>query len=387
MDGHADREHALLSASGAHRWLKCPGSARLETLFEDKDNDFAAEGTLAHEIAELKLKKYFTTVIRPSEFKKKMDAFKKHDLYSSEMDRYTDEYKEYINDVYLSFEAKPFFLAEQRVDFSAYIPEGFGTVDCMLVGDKIIHIFDLKYGKGVPVYAENNPQGMLYALGAYLEQSLIDEINTVVIHIVQPRLKNFTKFEITSKELLKWAESIKETAKKAYNGTNEYNAGAHCGFCKANGSCRAQAEQYIDTETIDPALLTDEEIGDMLEKVKELMKWAKKFEDYAFARAQKGGNIRGWKLVQGRGGNRVFIDAEKAAQLLLEAGMSEAEIYETKLISVTSAEKLIGEEALYKTAGEIIFRPEGKPTLVSIKDKRPAIELRNPADVFKDEII
>jgi phage protein len=386
MEKHADRNHALLSASGAYRWLKCPGSARLEDKFEDEPSIYAAEGTLAHEIAELKIIKYFTTDLRPSEFKKRISELKKNELYSAEMDRYTNEYRDYINDIYLSFESKPFFLAEQKVDFSSYVPEGFGTVDCTLVGDKVIHIFDLKYGKGVPVTAENNPQGMLYALGTYLEQSAIDEIEKVIIHIVQPRIKNTSSFEISSEELLKWAESIKDVAQKAYEGSNEFHVGEHCGFCKANGNCRKQAEKYMNIEVIDPALLTDEEIGEGLAKVKELSKWAKKFEDYALIRAQNGGNVKGWKLVAGRGGNRTFTDKAVAAQLLEEVGLDREEIYKTELISVTAAEKLLGEETLYKIAGNYIQKPEGKPTLATLDDKRPALELRTPAEVFKDNI-
>ena len=386
MERHADRNHALLSASGAYRWLKCPGSARLEDKFEDEPSVYAAEGTLAHEMAELKIVKQFTTNLRPSEFKKRINELKKNELYSAEMDRYTNEYRDYINDIYLSFESKPFFLAEQRVDFSSYVPEGFGTVDCTLVGDKVIHIFDLKYGKGVPVTAENNPQGMLYALGTYLEQSAIDEIEKVVIHIVQPRIKNTSSFEISSEGLLKWAESIKDVAQKAYEGSNEFHVGKHCGFCKANGNCRKQAEKYMNIEVLDPALLTDEEIGEGLAKVKELSKWAKKIEDYALVRAQNGGNVKGWKLVAGRGGNRTFTDKAVAAQLLEEVGLDREEIYKTELISVTAAEKLLGEETLYKIAGNYIQKPEGKPTLATLDDKRPALELRTPADVFKDEI-
>ena len=386
MEKHSDRNHALLSASGAYRWLKCPGSARLEDKFEDEPSVYAAEGTLAHEMAELKIVKHFTADLRPSEFKKRINELKKNELYTAEMDRYTNEYRDYINDVYLSFESKPFFLAEQRVDFSSYVPEGFGTVDCTLVGDKVIHIFDLKYGKGVPVTAENNPQGMLYALGTYLEQSAIDEIEKVIIHIVQPRIKNTSSFEISSEELLKWAESIKDVAQKAYEGSNEFHVGEHCGFCKANGNCRKQAEKYMNIEVIDPALLTDEEIGEGLAKVKELSKWAKKFEDYALVRAQNGGNVKGWKLVAGRGGNRTFTDKSVAAQLLEEVGLDREEIYKTELISVTAAEKLLGEETLYKIAGNYIQKPEGKPTLATLDDKRPALELRTPADIFKDNI-
>lgn len=386
MERHADRNHALLSASGAYRWLSCPGSARLEDKFEDEPSIYAAEGTLAHEIAELKIIKQFTTNLRPSEFKKRINELKKNELYSAEMDRYTNEYRDYINDIYLSFESKPFFLAEQKVDFSSYVPEGFGTVDCTLVGDKVIHIFDLKYGKGVPVTAENNPQGMLYALGTYLEQSAIDEIEKIVIHIIQPRIKNTSSFEISSEELLEWAESIKDKAQKAYEGSDEFHVGEHCGFCKANGNCRKQAEKYMDIEVIDPALLTDEEIGEGLAKVKELSKWAKKFEDYALIRAQNGGNVKGWKLVAGRGGNRTFTDKAVAAQLLEEVGLDREEIYKTELISVSAAEKLLGEETLYKIAGNYIQKPEGKPTLATLNDKRPALELRTPADVFKDNI-
>lgn len=386
MERHADRNHALLSASGAYRWLNCPGSARLEDKFEDEPSVYAAEGTLAHEIAELKIIKHFTTNLRPSEFKKRINELKKNELYSAEMDRYTNEYRDYINDIYLSFESKPFFLAEQKVDFSSYVPEGFGTVDCTLVGDNVIHIFDLKYGKGVPVTAENNPQGMLYALGTYLEQSAIDEIEKIVIHIIQPRIKNTSSFEITSEKLLEWAESIKDVAQKAYEGSNEFHVGEHCGFCKANGNCRKQAEEYMNIEVIDPALLTDEEIGEGLAKVKELSKWAKKFEDYALVRAQNGGNVKGWKLVAGRGGNRTFTDKAVAAQLLEEVGLDREEIFKTELISVTAAEKLLGEETLYKIAGNYILKPEGKPTLATLDDKRPALELRTPAEVFKDNI-
>lgn len=233
-------EHALLSASSSHRWLNCTPSARLvETLPESK-SVFAAEGSLAHEIAELKLRKYCIEPMGARTFNSRLKKLKENPLFQEEMLRHTDTYLDYIAGELHKFSSAPYVAAEKKIDYSTYAPEGFGTGDCIIIGGNILHIIDFKYGEGVPVAAKDNSQMKLYALGAYTEYSFLYPIDTVKLAIVQPQFNSISEETLTIDKLLQWGESIKTTAQKAFNGEGEYNAGDHCKFCRANALCGAR---------------------------------------------------------------------------------------------------------------------------------------------------
>ena len=249
MEGnHKDRTHALLSASGASRWMNCNPSARLEDMFPDESSEFAEEGTLAHEISELKLTKYLKPMSLRT-FNSKMKKLKSHKLYKPEMENYTDVYVDTVKELLMSFEKPTAAEIEKKVDFSEYVPEGFGTCDFVTVDNSTLYIRDLKYGKGVPVSAEDNPQLMLYSLGAYLEFSLFNDIENINMGIIQPRLDIVSIFEISADELMKWAENeVKPNAEKAFNGEGDFKIG-QCTFCRAKAICRARAEANMSLET------------------------------------------------------------------------------------------------------------------------------------------
>lgn len=237
---HAEREHALLSASGSHKWLHCTPSARLEEQFPETKSTYADEGRLAHEIAELKLRKHFIEPMGPRAFNNRLKKFKENPLFQEEMLRHTDTYLEYVQGIVHGFTAPPYIAIEKRLDYSAYAPEGFGTGDCIIIGGNTLHVCDLKYGKGVPVSAEGNPQMRLYALGAYVEYSFLYPIERVRMAIIQPRLDSISEDEISIAELLAWGESIKPIAQKAFAGEGEFVPGDHCRFCRARATCRRE---------------------------------------------------------------------------------------------------------------------------------------------------
>ena len=245
-----ERAHALLSASGAKRWLSCNPSARLEEIFEETESEYAKEGTLAHEFAEVKLRKYFLdTGMAKRTFSNKVKKIKANKLYKPEMDGYTDDYVDYVKSIAMSFENSPFIAIEQKVVFEPYVPESFGTADTVVIYGDRLYIIDLKYGKGVPVFAENNPQLMLYGLGAYLEFSMFYDIKDIEMHIVQPRLESTSSFIMSAEELLKWAEEeVKPLAQNAWDGTGKYEAGEQCRFCRAKDACKARSEKFLEIE-------------------------------------------------------------------------------------------------------------------------------------------
>jgi len=374
---HSEREHALLSASGAHRWLVCTPSVRLEEQFPDTTSEYAKEGTLAHEIAELKLRKYFIEPMSQRSFSAKLNKFKKRELFQDEMLKHTDTYLEYLQSITLSFSSKPYVAVEKRVDYSAYAPEGFGTCDCIIIHGEDLYVTDFKYGKGVPVSAENNPQMKLYALGAYLEYSLLYPIKQVHLAIVQPRLDSISEWSLSIDELLAWGEEIKPIAQKAFNGEGEFVPGEHCKFCRAKAQCRARAEQYTaleDFKMMKPPLISNEEVGTILEKAIALEAWVKDLKEYALAESLKGNEIPGWKAVEGRS-VRQFTDIDKAFEHLKQNGIDEAMLYERVPLTVSKLEKQLGKKefrSLVEEAGFVEKSP-GKPTLAPISDKRQAI--------------
>lgn len=380
MSDHAERDHALLSASGASRWLACPPSARLEEQFPDTSSEHAKEGTLAHEIAELKLRKYYIEPMGTRKFNNRLKKFKENKLFQEEMLKHTDTYLEYVQSITNPMKNPPFVTIEKRLDYSQYVPEGFGTGDCIVIGEGTLHVIDFKYGKGVPVDAEDNPQMKLYALGAYKEYGLFNPIHTVKMIVVQPRLFDTpSEATLTLEELLAWGEEIKPIADKAFRGEGEFSPGEHCKFCRAKAQCRARADQYTalsDFGQVKPPLINNDEVGEILEKAKGLDSWIKALKDYALKEALKGNQIKGWKAVNGRGG-REFVDQDKAFEHLKENGVDEALLYNRVPLTVPQIEKVLKTKE-YKTlleeTGHVKKLP-GKPTLAPESDKRESVRL------------
>lgn len=379
-------QHAILSASGAYRWLKCTPSARLERQFKDEQSPYAAEGTRAHAAAEQLLTKELfpdRKVAEPKFDDKEMEIAVK---------RYVDICME---KVIAARKRTPDadIQVEARVDFSRWVPEGFGTGDMVIVADDTLEIVDLKYGKGVPVSAEGNPQMRLYALGAYEANSLLYNIKTIRMTIVQPRLDSVNSDEMSIDDLLAWGDSIKDTAKLAYDGEGECQAGDHCGFCKARHLCRALSNACLDEfykhGGKKTSLLLDTEVAEILYMADMIIKWAKDVQNYAFDQAVNDGkNWPGYKLVEGRS-SRKITNAEAAAQALLDADFTADDIYKPQeLRGITDLTKLVGKKKLTDTIGQFIEKPPGKPTLVPLSDKRAPLEL-NPVNVddFDDSLV
>lgn len=384
---HKDRAHALLSASGADRWINCPPSARLEEQFEDTTSDYAREGTLAHEIAELKLRKQFTEPMSTRTFNTRLNKLKKQDLYQDEMLGYTDAYLEYAKETVYGYTNAPHVAVEARLDFSHIVPDGFGTGDCLIIGGDTLHVIDFKYGKGVSVSAEDNPQMMLYALGALQKYAMLYEINTVKIVVSQPRLDSISEWEISTADLMAWGESIKPIAQLAFDGRGEFKAGGHCRFCRAKSQCRARTDTMTALEAFElkkPPLITDDEVGDILKTAQTLKAWVSDLEEYALKALLSGKKIGGWKAVEGRSIRR-FDDTDKAFETIKASGIDEALLYERKPITLTAVEKLLGKKDFTKILSDRVIKPPGKPTLALETDKREAITLQTTAkDAFAE---
>ncbi len=377
--------HALLGPSGAKRWMSCPPSARLEEQFEEEQSDYAAAGTLAHSLAE-QILLYNNSEISKKALSGRINKLKQDPLYSQEMQEYIEDYAnrvwEIVNEVKTSC-PDALVLFEQQLDYSEYAPEGFGTGDVVIVADDLVNVIDLKYGKGVGVSAEDNPQLRLYGLGAYLEHSMLYDIQRVRMTIIQPRLENISTEELTAEELLAWAETeVKPKAELAFAGEGDFAVGDHCRFCRARKVCRAKAESNLELAKYDfedASLLTDEEIGEILQKADDLAHWVKDITDYALAEALKGKKFDGWKLVEGMS-RRKYADPDTIAMRLNTEGWEDSEIYKPQeLIGITEMTKLIGKAKFEKLLSDLIVKPEGKPTLVPESDKRPAISTADSA--------
>ncbi len=381
-------EHAILSASGAHRWLHCTPSARLEEQFPDQGSEYAAEGSLAHKLAELKLRKHFT-IIKPSAFKKELKAIQDDPLYKPEMNSYTDSYLDYIKDITALYPSRPYIAIEQRLDFSHVVPEGFGTGDCIIIGGDTITVIDFKYGQGVPVSSEQNPQMMLYAVGALNTFSLLYSISKVKTAIFQPRIDNISEWETSANEINSWGESIKSVAQSAINGEGEYCAGDWCRFCRAKNLCRARAtfsqEPYEQYHGFTPPLISAEDVGKILSRAEVIKKWVTDLEEWALSELLNGGEVPGWKAVEGRS-NRQFEDTDKAFEAVKAQGYDEAVLYERKPVTLTAVEKLLGKKKFEEVLASYIIKPPGKPTLAPESDKREAITAKVSAtEAFNED--
>ena len=368
--------HAKLSASGAKRWMNCPPSVNLEDQFPDKTSDYAEEGTFAHSFAELILR-YNNNEITKKTFSTRLNKMKKESFYNQEMQEYIEAYAQTVWELFNEVKAScpdAQILFEQRLDFSEYVPEGFGTGDVVIIADDLVHIIDLKYGKGVGVSAEEKPQLRLYGIGAYLEHSMLYDIRRVRTTIIQPRLDNISTEEISAENLLAWAESeVAPKALLAMDGKGEFKVGDHCRFCKAFAICRAQKDKQMELvkyDFMDGELLEDWEISDILGRIDPLVKWVEAIKDHALNQALNHGvHYDGWKLVEGRS-NRKYADERKAAETLKEAGYSDI----FKLKGFTDMEKLIGKKKFAELLDGLIVKPEGKPVLVPEKDNRPELD-------------
>ena len=361
-------KHAILSASSADRWLHCPPSARLCESYDDKGSDYAAEGTDAHALCEYKLRKALGM--------ETTDPTENLSWYNSEMEECAAGYAAYVlEQVEMAKQTcpDPVVLIEQRVDFSHWVEGGFGTADCVIIADGVLNIVDYKHGKGVEVSAVDNPQMMLYALGALEIFDGIYDINTIRMTIYQPRKSNISVYEMQKSDLLGWADTeLTEKAQMAYGGQGEFHCGEWCRFCKAKAECRERAAVNLELARYDfklPPLLTDEEVEEILARADDLVAWAADIKEYALRQALSGKKWNGWKLVEGRSNRRYTNDA-LVASAVENIGFDP---YAHKVLGVTAMQKLLGKSRFDDLPAAYIEKPQGKPTLVPESDKRPAI--------------
>jgi len=370
--------HALLSASSSHRWIECPPSAKLCAEIADKPSEFAQEGTDAHSLCEYK--------VRTSLGEKVENPIENLTYYNSEMEECSDSYLQYVMEQVETAKHNckdPIVLIEQRLDFSEYVPHGFGTGDCVIVADENLTVIDYKHGLGVLVEAENNPQMMCYALGALNLFDALYDINTISMTIFQPRRENISTYTITKEELMQWAENVlKPAAELAINGKGEFKAGSHCQFCKVKATCRKRAEYNLQLAQYDfamPNTLEDAEIEAILDISDKLVSWVDDVKEYALKEALKGKEWTSWKAVEGRS-NRKYTDENAVAETVKKAGYDP---YEPKVLGITAMTKLLGQKKFKELLDDYVVKPKGKPTLVPKTDKRQAIN--TAADDFKED--
>lgn len=378
--------HALLGASSSHMWLHCPPSARLCEPFPDTQSEYAAAGTLAHSIAELKARNYFIEHMPTRTFNARLKKLKESPHYDKGMDAATDMYLEHLKSLALSFSSPPFVTIENRVDYSHIVPEGFGTADCIMIGEGRICVVDYKNGSGVSVEADNNPQIMLYGLGALHTYSAVygDSIRNVHLSIVQPNAGGVKEWGTTVAELEDWGtQYVRPLANLAWEGKGDFASGDWCRFCRVKAQCTARAKKMLELYPLKGAepesapktegaqLLTDAEIGDILTRAQGLQDWVKSLQDYALSAALDGREIKGWKAVEGRGSRDWAGGTDQAFKLLAERGIDDALLWERKPVTVAGLEKALGKKTFEELAGDIVCRIAGKPTLKPESDKRP----------------
>lgn len=376
--------HAFLSPSGASIWMNCTPAARLAEPFADTAGIAADEGTLAHSLGELFLR-YRTGKITKKIYLAALKVIQANPLYEPSMYDYCDNYAVFVLEQYAEAQTKSkdaLLVLEQLYDLTEYIPEGRGTGDATIIGDGVLTIADLKYGKGVPVSAVENKQLRLYALGALLAYGFIFDIHTVRMYIYQPRLESVTVDEMAADELLAWAEDeVRVKALMAFAGEGDFVPGTHCRFCKAAGMCKANADYNLELarhEFRSAQLLSDDDVSDILQRTAVFTTWLNAVNDHAFNEALRGKKWPGFKLVAGRS-NRKLGDEQLVAARLLSDGLEEADIYKKELLGITALAALLGEKTVNTLLGDLITKPEGRPTLVEASDKRAELNTRAAA--------
>jgi len=388
---HGARKHALLSASSASRWLACTPSARLEDKFmqsnKEKPNVFADEGTLAHEIADLILKRY-AKQITPKVYEAEAAKLKKNPLFYKEMMGEVEQYVELVVETYGAAKHEDpaaLLFIEERLDFSHLVEQGFGTGDACIISNGVLEVIDLKFGKGVKVDADNNPQLMLYGAGALAAYDFLYDIHTVRLTIVQPRLDHVSTWDISVQDLEAWGQKVvRPQAAKAYAGKGKQVAGDHCKFCKVKAMCATLASVNVKLaqhEFKDPHYLTDQQIVDVFKQIPMLVDWANAVGDHLLQQALQGKKVHGYKVVEGRS-NRRWVDEEQVETVLKDHSfLEESEYTVKKLAGIPAIEKLLGKKEFTETLGKLVEQPTGKPTLVPDTDKRPAFD--RTADAVK----
>lgn len=371
-------KHAFLSASASHRWLNCPPSAKLCDGVQERASPYAQEGTDCHELCAYLVEKALGKDVK--------DPTENLTFYNAEMQNCAEEYCSYVMEQLEAAKAlcpDPLVFIEQRLDFSRWVEQGFGTGDCVILADQVLQIIDYKHGLGVLVEAEENSQLMCYALGALEAFGDFYDIDRIKITIFQPRRDNISTWEIAKSDLLTWADTIlAPTAKLAYEGKGEFKAGDHCQFCKVKATCRKRAEYNLEMARYDfdmPATLDNNEIAAILPRIDALISWGNDIKDYALTQAQSGVHFDGFKMVEGRS-NRKYIDEAAVAAAVTKAGFDP---YEKKLLGITAMSTLLGKTKFNELLGGLVFKPPGKPALVPESDKRPA--MNTAADDFNDK--
>lgn len=379
--------HAILSPSSSERWLTCTPSAVLESKEAYSTSVYADEGSLAHRLCETVILHKLGRLLNKA-FKKAVKEIEDHELYTAEMYDYCEGFAVYVLEIFNSLPGAHIF-TEEKVDLRKWVPDGFGTVDIRIIANGILHIIDFKYGKGVPVFADDNSQLKLYSLGAYEEMTSLFRIDNVVMHIYQPRLDSISTFEIKAENLLLWGEqTLKPLAKMAAEGVGEFVPGDHCKFCRVKAKCKALAKMNLEAAKAaftEPAFLTPAEIVEILKAEKKFVDWITAVSEHALDQAVNHGvEWPGMKLVEGLS-RRKYADEDKAANALVNAGVNATEIYTMKLKGLTEMTKLLGKSDFEKILADHLIKPAGKPVLVVESDKRPAFSSADRAkEAFKD---
>lgn len=373
-----EKRHAMLSPSGASRWMACTPSAVLEYDLPDRESEAAKEGTAAHNLAEIMLK-HFTGSLSESEFKKQLSEARKSPYYNAEMESLVTDYTNYVLNLYkesLNDCDDPIIEIESKLPLIYYDTTDKGTGDAVIIADNTLRVIDLKYGKGVKVDAVENKQMLIYAIGALDKYGILYDIETIEMTVYQPRMNNISTWSIGREDLFSWYEDeLIPKAKLAKDGKGDFVTGEHCRFCKIRETCRAYAEHNLEVlkhDFAEPATLTDDEIADILEKSADIMSWLRAVESFATTKALSGDVLKGFKLVSGRS-NRRYKDVALVADRLIQNGYPEALIYDRSLLGITAMERAITKKAFNEILGDLVIKPEGKPVLVPESDKRPAI--------------
>lgn len=389
---HGGRAHALLAASKSDRWINCTPSARLEDdIPDDPQTAYAAEGELAHELGQIMLEHDVLGTMTDADYDNNFERIINHPSFNEEMLDEVPKYVDFCEEEFTRLKVETpdaTMLVEEEVDFHRFVPEGFGTDDCIIIANGTMYVIDLKYGKGVLVSADNNSQLKLYGIGALEKFGLMYDVHKVVLVIAQPRRDNFSTYEISIPDLYDWAENVLvERAQIAWKGEGEQVPGDWCKFCKVKAQCRALANERLKATKYDftePYLLADEEIAEMLGTSKLIKEWLSGLESYALKAALTGKTWPGYKLVAGQS-RRKWVDEDKViGRLLAEPDLSEEDIYKQKLNGITIIEKKIGKKRFAEVLKGLVVKPEGAPTLVELEDKRPEFGIGQAETDFSD---